>query len=156
MPVRRCADYSKMYKMESPPSHIHKPAHPRIILFDGVCNLCNRSVQFIIKRDKEGRFRFASLQSATGQEILQEFNLPQNDFNSFILYEQGKVYTRSDAALRVSSQLKGWKWTSMFRILPKFLRDAVYNLIARKRYKWFGKREECMVPTPELKSRFLD
>ena len=130
------------------------PSHP-IIFFDGVCNLCNRSVQFVIKRDKEGIFRYASLQSASGQQILNEYSLPQDHFNSFILFDNGKIYTRSDAALRVSSQLKGWKWTRVFRIVPRFVRDAVYNLIARNRYKWFGKREECMLPKPEWKERFL-
>lgn len=126
-----------------------------IIFFDGVCNLCNSSVQFVIKRDKEARFRFASLQSAAGQEILQQFRLSQNDFNSFLLYEQGKLYTRSTAALKVASQLKGWKWSRVFQWVPPFIRNAVYNLIARNRYKWFGKREECMIPSPDLASRFL-
>ena len=127
-----------------------------IIFFDGVCNLCNRSVQFVIKRDKEARFRYASLQSAAGQEMLNKHSLSQDHFNSFILLEDGKIYSRSDAALRVSSQLKGWKWTGLFKIVPRFIRNAVYNVIARNRYKWFGKRDECMIPTPELKSRFLD
>lgn len=131
------------------------PSHP-VIFFDGVCNLCNQSVQFVIKRDKAARFRYASLQSNTGQEILKKYNLPQDNFNSFILYDQGKLYTRSDAALRVLSQLKGWKWAGAFRVVPGFIRNAVYNLIARNRYKWFGKKDECMIPTPELKSRFLD
>lgn len=127
-----------------------------IIFFDGVCNLCNRSVQFVIKRDKEARFRFASLQSAAGQEMLQQFRLAQNDFNSFLLFEGGKLYTRSTAALRVVSQLRGWKWARIFQWVPPLLRNGIYNLVARNRYKWFGKRDECMVPTPELKSRFLD
>ena len=126
-----------------------------IIFFDGVCNLCNRSVQFVLKRDTEGRFRYASLQSTSGQQILNEYSLRQDHFNSFILFDNGKIYTRSDAALRVSSQLKGWKWTAAFKIVPRFMRDAVYNLIARNRYKWFGKREECMLPKPEWKDRFL-
>lgn len=130
-------------------------SHP-IIFFDGVCNLCNRSVQFIIRRDPEGIFRFASLQSAAGQQVLQQFNLPQDTFNSFILYEDGKMYTRSDAALRVFSRLKKWKWMGMFKIVPRFIRNAVYNLIAKNRYSWFGKRDECMIPTPELKSRFIE
>lgn len=127
-----------------------------IILFDGVCNLCNGSVQFIIKRDKEARFRYASLQSAAGQKILEQFHLPQDTFNSFVLFEDNKIYTRSTAALRVFSRLKGWKWTAALQYVPLFIRDGVYNLIARNRYRWFGKRDECMIPTPELKSRFLD
>lgn len=126
-----------------------------VIFFDGVCNLCNSSVQFIIKKDKESKFRFASLQSAPGQEILQQYNLSQTDFNSFILFEDGKLYTRSTAALRVLSQLKGWKWSGVFKWVPRFLRDGVYNVIARNRYKWFGKQEACMLPSPDLMSRFL-
>ena len=126
-----------------------------IIFFDGVCNLCNSSVQFVIKRDKEAKFRFASLQSEAGQQVLQQFRLSQNDFNSFLLYEQGKLYTRSTAALRVLAQLKWWKWAGVFQWVPPFIRNGVYNLVARNRYKWFGKRDECMIPTPELKGRFL-
>ena len=128
-----------------------------IILFDGVCNLCNTSVQFVLKRDKKKRFLFASLQGKAGQEILKQFNLPADIFNSFILLEGNRVYTRSAAALRVARLLSGgWKLLYSLIIVPKFIRDAVYNWIARNRYKWFGKREECMIPTPELKERFLD
>lgn len=127
-----------------------------LILFDGVCNLCTGSVKFVLKRDKEKKFTFASLQSTTGQKLLSKFNLPNNTFNSFILYQDGKMYTRSTAALKLFQQLKGWKWVKIFWIVPKFIRDAVYNLIARNRYKWFGKKEECWLPTPELKARFLD
>jgi predicted DCC family thiol-disulfide oxidoreductase YuxK len=127
-----------------------------VILFDGVCNLCNGSVQFVIKRDKEKKFRFASLQSAAGQDILRKFNLPADKFNSFILYENGNIYTRSTGALRMLAQLKGWKWAGVLKYVPRFIRDGVYDLISRNRYRWFGKKEECMIPTPELKSRFLD
>ena len=127
-----------------------------VILFDGVCNLCTGSVQFILKRDKEKRFLFASLQSRYGQDLLRQFDLPTNTFNSFILYQDGKVLTRSTAALEMFQQLKGWKWVKIFRIVPKFIRDAVYNLIAKNRYKWFGQKNECWLPTPDLKGRFLD
>jgi predicted DCC family thiol-disulfide oxidoreductase YuxK len=127
-----------------------------IILFDGVCNLCSGSVQFILKRDTKKQFRFASLQSSAGQELLKKFNLPANTFNSFVLVEEEKIYTRSTAALKIARQLKGWSWLSVLRFVPKFIRDAVYNLIARNRYRWFGKKDECWVPTPELKSRFLE
>jgi len=127
-----------------------------VILFDGVCNLCNGSVQFILKRDKEKRFLFASLQSAYGQKLLKQFNLPANNFNSFILYQDGSTFTKSTGALMMFSQLKGWKWTKIFKVVPRFIRDAVYGLIANNRYKWFGKQEECWLPTPELKSRFLE
>ena len=131
---------------------MHKP----VILFDGVCNLCSGSVQFIIKRDKEKKFLFASLQSGYGQDLLKKFDLPTNTFNSFILYEGGRIYTRSTGALMMFQQLKGWRWVKVFRIVPKFIRDTVYDLIAKNRYKWFGKKEECWVPTPGLKARFLE
>jgi len=131
---------------------INKP----VILFDGVCNLCSGSVQFILKRDKEKKFLFASLQSAYGQKLLQQFNLPADNFNSFILYQDGKVFIKSTGALKMFSQLKNWGWVKIFWIIPKFLRDSVYNLIAKNRYKWFGKKEECWLPTPDLKARFLE
>lgn len=127
-----------------------------IVLFDGVCNLCNRGVQFIIKRDKRKQFLFASLQGMTGQELLKKFNLPADNFNSFLLVEGDCVYTRSTAALRMLKKSGGgWKWLCIFIIVPPFIRDIVYNWIARNRYKWFGKKDECMIPTPELRERFL-
>ncbi len=128
-----------------------------IILFDGICNLCNQSVQFIIKRDTKQKFLFASLQGKKGQEILERYQLPATAFNSFILLENDKLYTRSTAVLRVVKMLGGgWKLLYGFIIIPKFIRDPLYNLIARNRYKWFGKKEECWVPAPQLKERFLD
>ncbi|MBA2561860.1 MAG: thiol-disulfide oxidoreductase DCC family protein [Chitinophagaceae bacterium] len=128
-----------------------------IILFDGVCNLCNSAVQFIIKRDKKNYFRFASLQSAHGQELLSNYNLPLNDLNSFVLIENEKAYTRSTGALRVSKKLnKLWPLLYSFIIIPKFIRDSVYKWIAGNRYKWFGKKSECMIPSPQLKARFLN
>jgi len=127
-----------------------------VILFDGVCNLCTGSVQFILKRDKEKKFLFASLQSDYGQKLLTQFALPTNSFNSFILYQDEKIYTRSTAALKMFQQLRGWQWVKSFWVVPKFIRDAVYNLIANNRYKWFGKKNECWLPTPELKARFLE
>ncbi|HTD92346.1 MAG TPA: thiol-disulfide oxidoreductase DCC family protein [Chitinophagaceae bacterium] len=128
-----------------------------IVLFDGVCNLCNRSVQFILKRDKRKLFQFASLQGKRGQELLRKFDLPTNDFNSFILLEGNKIYTRSGGVLRILRRLGGgWSLFYAFIIIPPFIRNGVYNWIARNRYKWYGKREECWIPTPDLKSRFLD
>jgi predicted DCC family thiol-disulfide oxidoreductase YuxK len=128
-----------------------------IVLFDGVCNLCNRLVQFIIKKDKKKQFLFASLQGKTGQEILKKSNLPANDFHSFILVEGDRIYTRSTAALKMMRKLSGgWKLLYGFIIVPAFIRNVVYNWIARNRYKWYGRKEECMIPTPELKERFLD
>jgi predicted DCC family thiol-disulfide oxidoreductase YuxK len=128
-----------------------------VVLFDGVCNLCNRAVQFIIKRDKKKQFRFAALQGKGGNDLLKKFDLPANLFNSFILVEGDKVYTRSTAALRVAKKLSGgWKLLYGLMIVPRFIRNAVYNVIAKNRYKWFGKRNECMIPAPGLKERFLD
>ncbi|MGE5108637.1 MAG: thiol-disulfide oxidoreductase DCC family protein [Sphingobacteriales bacterium] len=129
----------------------------KIILFDGVCNLCSSSVQFVLKRDKKNQFLFGSLQGNYGQQILKENNLSSDIFNSFILLEEGKIYTRSTGALRMLKHLGGgWSLLYSFIIVPKFIRDAVYNFISRKRYKWFGKKEECWLPKPEWKKKFLD
>ncbi|MBC7949730.1 MAG: thiol-disulfide oxidoreductase DCC family protein [Chitinophagaceae bacterium] len=128
-----------------------------VILFDGVCNLCNRIVQFVIRRDKSNHFRFASLQGKSGQEYLKRFQLPSNDLNSFILVERDKVFKRSTAALRVARRLNGmWPLLYGFIIVPPFIRDAVYDYIAKNRYRWYGRREECMVPGESLRERFLD
>ena len=127
-----------------------------VILFDGVCNLCNKSVQFVIKRDPQAKFSYASLQSGFGQKLLKQFNLPSGNFNSFILFQDNEVYTRSTGALKMLSQLKGWRWTRVLYLFPRFLRDAVYIIISKYRYRWFGKMDECMIPTKELQARFLD
>ena len=135
---------------------MNEVAHP-VILFDGVCNLCSGSVQYVIKHDPQRIFRFASLQSSFAQKILADHHLPLNDFNSFVLYENNRVYTRSTAALFAAKRLSGpVKVLSIFLIVPKFIRDGVYNIIAKNRYKWFGKREACWLPTPALKTLFLD
>jgi predicted DCC family thiol-disulfide oxidoreductase YuxK len=127
-----------------------------IILFDGVCNLCNSSVQFVISHDPQGRFLFASLQSNAGQQLLKKFNLSSDNFNSFVLLQNDAVYTQSTAALKVAKQLKsGWKLLYGFIIVPPFMRNAVYKWISNNRYKWFGKLNECMIPTPDLQSRFI-
>lgn len=128
-----------------------------IILFDGVCNLCNGAVQFIIKRDVKNYFSFASLQSAQGQKILSQYDLLVNDLNSFILIENGKPYIRSTGALKVVKKLNNlWPLLYGFIVIPKFIRDSIYKWIAKNRYKWFGKKIECMIPTPQLKARFLN
>jgi len=128
-----------------------------IILFDGVCNLCTGSVQFILKRDKKKKFFFGSLQGQTGQDYRRKFQLPANTINSFMLIEGEKLYTRSTAALRMARHLGGgWSLLYAFTIVPRFIRDAVYDLIARNRYRWFGQKEACWLPTPELRSRFLE
>jgi predicted DCC family thiol-disulfide oxidoreductase YuxK len=134
----------------------HEKVPPFIILFDGVCNLCNSTVQFILKRDKHKKFRFASLQGKFGQEVLKKFGLPEGNPNSFILLEENKIYTYSTGALRVCRQLGGmWKLLYGFIIVPHFFRDGVYRIIAGNRYKWFGKKDTCYVPSAELKDRFL-
>ena len=127
-----------------------------IILFDGVCNLCNNSIQFIIKRDKKQHFLFASLQSDAAQDILLQFQLKNSDFDSIIFIENGKIYQKSTAILKISTYLGGlWKLNYGFIIIPKFIRDTIYSFIAKNRYKWFGKKNVCMIPTKELKIRFL-
>lgn len=129
--------------------------HP-VILFDGVCNFCNGAVNFIIRQDRKGVFRFAALQSPTGQQLLRQYGLSTQTFDSFILIDKGQVFQCSTAGLKLSSKLPWyWKWTQVFWIVPRAARDAVYNLIAHNRYKWFGRKEQCMVPTPEIKSRFI-
>ena len=127
-----------------------------IILFDGICNLCNRSVQFIIKHDKEKVYRFAAFQSKAGQKLLQQYNLPLKQFSSFLLIENNKAYSQSTAALKVAKNLSGLvKLAVVFNIVPAGIRNIVYNFVARNRYQWFGKKESCMVPTQDLKARFL-
>ncbi len=128
-----------------------------IVLFDGVCNLCNGAVQFIIRHDKKNIFMFASLQSEVGRKILEQYNFPLDELNSFILIENNKAYTRSTGALRVAKKLNGlWPLLYGFIIIPKFIRDSIYNWVAENRYKWFGKKDACMIPTPELKTKFLN
>ena len=130
--------------------------HP-IILFDGICNLCNNSVQYVINHDPHAFFTFASLQEETGQQLLIKYGLSVDDLNSFVLIINNKALTRSTAALTVARNLGGLtKLLYGFIIVPAFIRDAVYGIIAKNRYKWFGKRDSCMIPTPELRSRFLN
>lgn len=131
---------------------------PGIILFDGVCNLCTGSVQFVIRHDPSKYFRYASLQGKTAQQLLDAYHhLPATVKDSFILLENGKIYTRSTAALRVIKKLNGlWPLLYIFIIIPPFIRNAVYNRIARNRYRWFGKKDACWVPTKELNELFLE
>jgi predicted DCC family thiol-disulfide oxidoreductase YuxK len=129
--------------------------HMDIILFDGVCNFCNSSVQFIIQRDPKGIYKFASIQSDVGQKLVKEYKVP-TEMDSFIYLEDNKVYFKSTAALKVCRNLKGlWKLAYIFIMVPRPLRDKVYEYIARNRYKWFGKRDTCMIPSPEQRKRFL-
>ncbi len=127
-----------------------------LILFDGVCNFCNSSVNFIIKNDKTDHFRFLPLQSERGKKIVAEYNLDPENLQTVILLEQGRIYTRSTAALRIARKLSGgWKLMYGFVIVPSVVRDFFYNIIARNRYKWWGQRDSCMIPTPEVKRKFL-
>ena len=130
----------------------------KIILFDGVCNLCNGFVQFVIKRDANDVFRYASLQSDIGQKLLSERNIDGTLIDSVVLIEPGVAYyIKSDAALQIGSHLKGFSGLSRFlHLIPSSLRNIVYDLIARYRYVWFGKKDACMIPTPELKAKFID
>jgi predicted DCC family thiol-disulfide oxidoreductase YuxK len=127
-----------------------------VILFDGVCNLCNASVLFIIDRDPRGRFAFAPLQSEYAAALLREHGWVGDALTTVLLIEDGRVYDRSSAALRIARGLSGfWPLLSLFRIVPRPVRDLAYDCLARHRYRWFGRTDACRVPTPELRSRFL-
>ena len=133
-------------------------AGKQVIIFDGVCNLCNGSVNYVIKRDKNARFKFAPLQSEFGQSIIKNFNVDTVKTDSILLYEEGKdISVKSTAILKIAKGL-GFPYNLMviFFILPTFLRNWVYDIIARNRYKWFGRKDSCMIPTPELQSRFIN
>lgn len=134
------------------PGSIESPT----ILFDGVCNLCNQSVQFVIKHDPSSRFRFAALQSEFGQAQLAKHSFNKEELTSIVLLVGDKVYDRSRAALEIARRLNGlWPLLYLFVIVPPFIRNFFYNWISRNRYRWFGKTDECMLPTPELRARFI-
>ncbi len=127
-----------------------------IVLFDGVCNFCNGAVNWVIERDKAGYFKFAALQSEIGQELTAKHGIDTSETDSIVLVEDEKVYTYSTAALRIARRLNGiWSWTYSLIATPKPVRDFFYKLFARYRYKLFGKQEACMMPTPEIRARFL-
>jgi len=127
-----------------------------IILFDGVCNFCNSSVNFIIRHDKKKRYKFAALQSNVGRMLSEKYGIDQSKIDSIILIENGDVFVKSSAILRITKSLNYlYPLLFGFIIIPKFIRDGVYDFIARNRYKWFGKKEACMIPSPEIKSRFI-
>jgi len=128
----------------------------QIILFDGVCNFCNFWVNFIIDRDKKDLFRFAALQSEKGQELLERFQMDSNSLDTFVLIDDKKVYTKSTAAIRISRNLVGiWRSLYFLILVPKPFRDFIYTLIAKNRYKFFGKRNTCRIPNEEEKKKFL-
>lgn len=127
-----------------------------VVLFDGVCNLCNGIVKFSLQRDRNGILRFASLQSDAGKALLREHGIDESQMDTFVFVENGKAFTRSTAGLKLFRSF-GIPWSLLYAliIVPRPLRDAVYNWIARNRYRWFGKEESCMIPSPEVRARFL-
>ncbi len=129
--------------------------HP-VVLFDGVCNLCNGVVQFLIPRDPSGRLRFASLQSDAGQSLLERHGLPTEDFDSIVLVDGDRVYEKSDAVLRIAALL-GWPYriAAVGRVIPASVRDRLYDVVADNRYGWFGRTDRCMVPDDDVSDRFL-
>jgi predicted DCC family thiol-disulfide oxidoreductase YuxK len=128
-----------------------------IVLFDGVCNFCNGAVRFIIERDPKAQFQFASLQSHPAQALLKKLYFEQADLESIVLIEDSTIYTASTAALRIVKRLSGsWPLLYIFVLVPRPLRDWVYSIVARHRYRWFGRQDVCMVPTPNLRQRFLE
>ena len=137
---------------------IELPKHKKIILFDGVCNLCNSSVQYVIKHDKNNVFMFTALQSNTGKQLTKAHNINSDKLDSILLYTPKKgIVSKSTAALKVAMQLGFPQYLmGIFFIKPPFIRNGVYNYIAKNRYKWYGKKDACMVPTPQLKSKFLE
>lgn len=134
------------------------PKGKKLILFDGVCNLCNNAVLKIIKYDKKNDFIFASLQSNIGQETINHLKIDVSKIDSIILVEENYSYTlKSSAALKIANNFGGlWKMTQLFWVFPSVIRNFVYDFIAKNRYKWFGKKESCMIPTKELKSKFIE
>jgi predicted DCC family thiol-disulfide oxidoreductase YuxK len=136
---------------------LHLPKNKKIILFDGVCNLCDSAVQYIIKHDKKDVFRFVPLQSELGQQILKHIGINSINIDSLILYEPGiAYYYKSSAAMEIAKSLGGFfHFGTIFRLVPAGIRDNLYDYIAKNRYRWYGKKEYCMVPASELKTKFL-
>lgn len=128
---------------------------PAIVLFDGECNFCDASVQFIIKRDPKGFFQFAALQSDVGKMLKQQYAVPDT-LDSILVIDQHTVYNSSNAALHITKHLNGlWTVLYVLKVIPKTIRDVVYRFIAKNRYAWFGKKDSCMIPSPEIRNRFL-
>jgi len=133
------------------------PRDQPIVLFDGVCNLCSGTIQFVIEHDPESHFRFAPLQSETAEKLLADVGFDDYDFDTFVLVDGDDYYTKSDAALRVASELEfPWSLAGSLRVIPRPIRDAVYDTVGSHRYAIFGKKAQCMVPTPEVRDRFIE
>jgi predicted DCC family thiol-disulfide oxidoreductase YuxK len=127
-----------------------------IVLFDGVCNFCNASVNFVIERDTAGYFKFAPLQSEIGEELIEKHGIDKADTDSVIVVENDRAYTHSSGALKIARRLDGiWSWAYAFVIVPKPIRDLAYRIFAKCRYRLFGRQDACMMPTPEIRARFL-
>lgn len=145
-----------MQEIRKSDREIEERIHIPIVLFDGVCNLCSSVVRFTISRDPDGIFRFASLQSDAGQIFLNKFGLSTDDFDSFVLIEGDRFFLRSTAVLRLCKKLKGlWRLVYLLTIIPTPIRDFIYNIVARNRYRWFGKKKECFIPSADIRNRFL-
>jgi predicted DCC family thiol-disulfide oxidoreductase YuxK len=130
--------------------------HERVIVFDGACNWCNAWINFTIDHDPQGKFKLGMLQSEHAKQILQELQLSTEDFETFLLLEQTRIFTKSTAALKIAKHLSGlWPLLYLFIVVPRPLRDAIYDFVARHRYKWMGKAETCRVPTPSERARFV-
>lgn len=129
----------------------------RLIIFDGICNFCNASINFIIRRDPNAKFTFGTVQSAIGTRLLRDLHIDPANPTTFVLIQDGEVFLKSNAALEISKHLTGaWPIISYLRFIPESIRDSIYNLIARNRYKIMGKRNSCMIPTAEIRTRFID
>ena len=137
---------------------LNLPPNKKIILFDGVCNLCDSAVQFVIKHDKNDAFRFVTIQSELGQQILKHIGISHVNIDSIILYEPGiAYYYKSSAAIQIAKNLGGiWHYGTVFRVIPTGISNKLYDYIAKNRYKWYGKKEQCMIPTKDLKVKFLE
>ncbi|NQV21927.1 MAG: DUF393 domain-containing protein [Rhodospirillales bacterium] len=129
---------------------------PLVMLFDGVCYLCRDSVQFVLRRDPDAKVDFAPLQSDYGRDVLRRHGLPEGSLQSVVLVQDGEVYTKSTAALRIARELSGgWPLLYLFMVVPRFLRDGVYDFIGNRRYRWFGKMDACWIPDQDVSNRFL-
>jgi predicted DCC family thiol-disulfide oxidoreductase YuxK len=127
-----------------------------LVLFDGVCNLCNALVQFVIRHDPKAKFHFAAIQSDIGRKIFEKHGMDPSDLQTFVFVSGGKIWLRSGAAIAVVSRFgAAWRVFAIFWLVPRFVRDAVYSVLARNRYRWFGKKDACMIPTPEIEKRFV-
>jgi predicted DCC family thiol-disulfide oxidoreductase YuxK len=143
-----------------PEKKLNSQLHPAesILLFDGVCHMCHSAVQFVLRHNSKQDIYFTSLQSETGQKLLAAHGYPENDLQSVVFIEGNRLYTKSDAALHVGKKLDGgWRTLSLIGLaIPRFIRDLIYAWVARNRYRWFGQSEQCLLPTPEVRSRFLE